>query len=198
LTQRIGIFGVSKGGELALFAASTYPEIRAVVGLVPSPFAWSIVPRNLNRSMPLTWQPSWTIAGRPVPYVPYEPQMSASSRDAFDISLQRHRGAIPGAMFHLENIRGPVLFVAGDDDQVWNSAEQSEIGMAYLKAHAHAYPDAYVHYPKAGHAFLFATGDRTQVRSGGTADGNAEAEKAAWIAIDDFLDRALVKPPAAS
>jgi len=184
--QHIGILGDSKGGELALLAASIYPDIHAVVGLVPSPFAWSRVPRRPARLS----GSSWSVGGKPVPFVPFE-MSGQGGRDAFDVSMARHRGAIPYAMFHLENIRGPVLFLAGDDDAVWNSAEQSQIGMDYLHAHAHPYADAYVHYPHAGHAFLFATEGRTQVRSGGTAAGNVAAEKQGWLDIDAFLDRAL-------
>jgi dienelactone hydrolase len=192
--RRIGIFGDSKGGELALLAASTYPDIHAVVGLVPSPFAWSAIPRPIAGAMPMMAQASWSIGGKPVRFVPFDPVRTETGRDAFDVSMERHRGAIPGAMFHLENIRGPVLFLAADDDAVWDSPQQSQIGMDYLRAHNHPYPDTYVHFPHAGHAFLFASPSQPQTRFGGTAAGNVAAEAQGWIVIDDFLDRALAAP----
>lgn len=53
---RIAIMGISKGAELALLAASTYPQFRAVIADVPSPFAWQGIaqaperPRHPGRS----------------------------------------------------------------------------------------------------------------------------------------------------
>lgn len=200
--SRIGLFGDSKGGELALLAASTYPQFRAVVAVVPSPFAWSGVSSGS----------SWTVAGKPVRYVQLERRARGGpfrgfgngtpveSRRAYDASMQLHRSAIPAATFHLENVRGPILLIAGDDDGVWDSPAQCAIGIAYLHARAHPYADEYVHYPDAGHAFLFATPARPlvegargalTVRFGGTPGGNVAAHDAAWTKIDDFFARAL-------
>lgn len=200
--SRIGLFGDSKGGELALLAASTYPAIRAVVGLVPSPFAWSGAGTGS----------SWTVGGKPVPYVQLERRARSGPfragagaapvemRAVYAASMQLHRTMIGAAMFHLENVRGPILLLAGDDDGVWDSPAQCEIGMAYLRAHVHPYADEYVHYRNAGHAFLFATPERPLVESsrgavrgvlGGTPRGNVEARDQAWTTIDDFLAHAL-------
>ena len=63
---RIALFGVSKGGELALLAASTYPQFKAVVADVPSPFAWAGIPQG-----PGPVGSSWTLGGKPVPFVPH-------------------------------------------------------------------------------------------------------------------------------
>jgi dienelactone hydrolase len=176
--HRIAVFGDSKGGELALLAASTYPALRAVVGLVPSPFAWSGMARGA----------SWTLGGRPVRYVQVDRRVRG---DPYGAALRDHRGAALAAMFPLERVQGPLLLLAGDEDAVWDSPSQCEIAIAYLRAHQHPYPDRYVHYPHAGHAFLFATEQRPQVTFGGTARGNVEAGQRAWIEIDDFLARAL-------
>lgn len=177
---RVAVFGDSKGGELALLAASTYPSIHAVVALVPSPFAWS------GRGQ----DSSWTLGGRAVPYVPVDHRVRS---DPYGAALRDQRAAIGRAMFHLERVQGPILFLAGDDDAVWDSASQSQIGIDYLRAHAHPYPDRYVHYAHAGHAFLFASEQRPQTAFGGTARGNLEAGRQAWTEIDDFLAAALQK-----
>jgi dienelactone hydrolase len=184
---RIGVFGDSKGGELALLAAATYPQVHAVVGVVPSPFAWQGA----------GFGSSWTLGGKPVPYIPVERRRGS----AYAESMRAHRGQIGGAMFALEKVHGPMLLLAGDDDAVWDSPAQCEVALAYLRAHPHPYADEYVHYPAAGHAFLFATPDRPlQARFGGTARGNVDAGRQAWSKIDDFLDRALrsKEPPAPS
>ncbi len=119
-------------------------------------------------------------------------------RAVYDASMESRRAAIPSAMFHLENIQGPVLLLAGDADGVWDSPAQCRIGIDYLKAHAHPYVDECVSYPGAGHAFLFATPQRPLVTGargggvfGGTARGNVAAGEQAWTKIDDFLAHAL-------
>jgi dienelactone hydrolase len=206
--NRIGIMGVSKGGEFALLAASTYPVIHAVVADVPSPFAWEGI---AQQSMPSA--SSWSLAGQAVPYVPYASSMAEQFSDAFtnhqpldlrkgyDAAMAAHKDAIPQAMFHLEKIDGPVLFLGADDDQIWDSDAQSQIGMTYLKEHNHPYADAYVHYPSAGHMFLFATpqnpllsapaGPGMTLLVGGTADGNLAAGAKGWEAIARFFASAL-------
>lgn len=177
--QRIAIFGDSKGGELALLAASVYPTIHAVIALVPSPFAWSGASGG----------PSWTLGGRPVHYL----ALDRRRRDPYATALREHQATVGSLMFHLEDVRGPVLFLAGDDDAVWDSARQSELGLGYLRAHGHAYPDRAVRYAHAGHAFLFATEARPLTAFGGTARGNVEAGAAAWTEIDDFLTSAFAR-----
>lgn len=204
---RIALFGVSKGGELALLAASTYPQFKAVVADVPSPFAWAGIPQG-----PGPVGSSWTLGGKPVPFVPYGAKMRDVNMDAFvnhkpldlrigyEASLQEHAADVPAAMFHLERIAGPVMMVAADDDQIWNSVAQSELGMQYLRDHHHAYADTYGHYAGAGHLFLFASPERqvNQVQMGpvtllmgGTPAGDQAAQRVAWPKILQFLGAAL-------
>jgi uncharacterized protein len=191
---RIALFGDSKGGELALLAASQYAKVHAVVGVVASPFAWSGAGGGS----------SWTVGGKPVRYVQLDrPRMMRGAgtfemRTVYDAAMESRRAAIPSAMFRLENIQGPVLLLAGDADGVWDSPAQCRIGIDYLKAHAHPYADECVSYPNAGHAFLFATPQRPLVTGargggvfGGTARGNVTAGEQAWTKIDDFLAHAL-------
>ena len=206
--QRIGIFGGSKGGELALLAASLYPAIHAVVADVPSPFAW----QGISNGPSAQTNSSWTWQGKAVPFVPYGNAMGTQFAQAFmnhqpldlrpgyEASMQQNASAVPAAMFHLENIAGPVFFIAADDDQIWNSVAQSQMGMAYLKAHGHAYADRYVHFPGAGHLFLFAAPQRPLTQSemgpvtlllGGTPQANMQAADAAWPQIMAFLGAAL-------
>ncbi len=205
--ERIAIMGVSKGGELALLAATLYPSIHAVVAVVASPFAWAGIPRG-----PEPVGSSWTIAGKPIPYVPYGPEMGAAAmkafasrapldmRPAYDASLAHSPSSANAATFALEKIAGPVLFLAADDDRIWNSPAQSEFGMTYLRDHHHAFADQYIHYANAGHLFLFVTPDRPMntvplgpvtFLMGGTPQGDLAAEAAAWPNIFGFLEAAL-------
>lgn len=206
--NRIAIFGASKGGELALLAASVYPQIHAVIADVPSPFAWQGIPRG-----PAAPKSSWTYHGVPLPYVAYTAAMGTAYMNAFvkhaplDIrggyedAMNVNASQIPAAMFHLENIHGPVLMLAAGDDQIWDSVRQSDLAMQYLKAHHHAFADRVVVYPKAGHMFLFSTsampftsmnvGGGLTMEFGGTTAANVAAGQAGWTQIDAFLSKAL-------
>jgi dienelactone hydrolase len=205
--NRIAVLGLSKGGELALLTASLYPQIHAVVAAVPSPFAWQGI--GQGPGAPVS---SWTFRGQPLPYVPYGTAMGAQFgaamathapidlRKGYDASYEEHRSDVPAAMFHLENINGPVLFVAAGDDGIWNSPLQSQIGMEYLREHHHPYADRYEQYPGAGHIFLFSAPDRPMTTApmgpftlllGGTPQANAQAREEAWPKIFAFLNQAL-------
>ncbi len=205
--NRIAIMGISKGGELALLAASTYPQIHAVVAGVPSPFAWQGIPNG-----PSAPKSSWTFDGKPLPYVPFSAEMGTvvgeaystgqplDFRKGYEASMQSNAAQIPAAMFRLENIHGPVLLIAADDDQVWDSVAQCTRAMTYLHEHHHPYDDQFLQYAHAGHIFLFASAQQpmisvktgpTTMLLGGTAQGNLDAKKQAWPKIDAFLSSAL-------
>jgi dienelactone hydrolase len=208
--NHIAIFGISKGGEFALLAASTYPSIHAVVADVPSPFGWQGIPQGLGGDA----VSSWTVAGKPVPFVPYTDAMGLAFqkafttqtpldlRPAYDASLAQS-GAVEKAYFHLESIDGPVLFLSAGDDRIWNSAEQSKLGMDYLTKMHHPFADESHEYADAGHIFLFATPDRPFVQTpfaggltlllGGTPAANVAAAADAWPRIMTFLEKAAAK-----
>jgi len=205
---RIAIFGVSKGGELALLAASTYPEIHAVIADVPSPFAWEGIAAGPSTDR----KSSWTLNAKPLPYVPYADAMGR----AFSVALSAHtpldlrlgyddamsdRAAIERAFFPLEKINGPVFFLSAGDDRIWNSEMQSTLGIAYLKNKHHRFADTSTIYPAAGHLFIIATPERPlidapfsgglQLLFGGTAKANVAAATDAWPHIFTFLETAL-------
>jgi len=110
------------------------------------------------------------------------------------------KNAVSAAMFHLENIHGPILCLAAQDDQIWDSPVQCSMTMEYLQARHHAYADASQVYPGAGHIFLFATPQQplvqaaengTQILLGGSAQANVAAGAQAWPKIFSFLAAAL-------
>src|SRR5699024_8225992 len=61
-TAKLGIFGTSKGGELALLGASMFPVIKAVVGYVPS----GVVYPGLGQSA--SGGSSWQYKGKSLPF----------------------------------------------------------------------------------------------------------------------------------
>jgi len=205
----LGILGPSKGGEFSLLAASTYPQIKAVVAIVPSPIAYM----GLNE----TDQPencSWTKAGKELPCVAADPsagmaigqefaaQKPITLKPLYDASRNADSTVTRKATFPLERINGPVLCLAGQDDQMWNSPAHCDIAMRYLKAHHHRFADREIVYPNAGHMFFMALSGPSSAMNtyafpggsfafGGTPQADADAATASWQAIWDFLQKTL-------
>lgn len=207
---RVTVMGTSKGGEYALLVASTTRDAKAVIANVPSPFAWFGLG---NQGAPTGC--SWSSGGKSLPCVPQDADagrkvwqaMTSSAAVSFRNSYESSRqdaAAVEGAFFSLERIAGPVLCLAGDDDQVWNSTAHCDLAMAYLRHRGHAFADRAVSYPGAGHLFMIADrGPRAAMNSapmgstrmafGGTPDADARAATAAWAEIGGFLSKLAAK-----
>jgi dienelactone hydrolase len=206
--SRVAIMGSSKGGEYALLVASTYPEVKAVIAFVPAPFAWFGLG---DHSMPTGC--SWSRGGKALPCVTQDAaagrtiwqKITTHEPVAFRASYDGSRAdanAVKSAFFQLEAIQGPVLCLAGDDDQMWNSRAQCEMAVDYLREHRHPFPDIMVSYPNAGHLFMVAeegpsaamnraSAGSFVIEFGGTPEADTQAAQAAWRQIYAFLDKAF-------
>jgi dienelactone hydrolase len=207
---RIGLLGTSKGGELALLAASREPRIRATVAMVPSAYVWFDLAFDGSAETS-----SWSAGGAPVPYIPSDPVADAtvgrafmtggsvSFRDTFAASFAaapaavRERAAIP-----VEKIAGPVLCIAGEDDREWDSA--GACALVHGRRHAagrDAHDEAVVE-PGAGHGMAFSgkpapraypAGPATIVL-GGTPEANGRGGADARDRTIAFFTRTLGAP----
>jgi dienelactone hydrolase len=188
---RIGVFGISKGGEAALLVASRNPQIRATVAGVPSNVAWQgiIRPAWDNRS-------SWSEGGRPLPYLTYD------FSHGFTSILALYQGALateaqhPEAEIPVERINGPVLLISGRDDKMWPSSPMSDAVVARLRAHNFRFPVQHLAFDNAGHAAASppALGHSSMGPDsfvGGTEEGNAHARAEGWRATLCFFRDAL-------
>lgn len=188
--SRIGIWGVSKGGEAALLVASRHPEIRAVVAGVPSNVVW----QGINMQ---SWEPksSWNERGAPVPFLPYDgTRPFVSILDLYVRSLefqQRH----PDAVIPVERINGPVLLVSAGDDRMWPSKAMSDAVIARLDASHFRFPHVNLGYADAGHGVASPpSGDpgmKYPSNLGGSDEGNAKARQDMWAKVLQFFDQSL-------
>jgi pimeloyl-ACP methyl ester carboxylesterase len=127
----IAVIGGSRGGELALLLASHFPEIRAVVAIVPG----SAVFPALTDAMTT---PGFSRGDKPLPFVPMTwgatPDLLVGNlRGAFE-TLMRDEAAMARAAIPVERIAGPVLLVSASRDEAWPSKEMSDAMMQRLKA----------------------------------------------------------------
>jgi dienelactone hydrolase len=206
--NRIGVMGGSRGGELALLVGATFPAVKAVVATVPSGVVWA------GNTSALGPPPAaWTHGGRDLPFIPSSGAAPAMGTDAAGNSLTieapmfwadlaaASTTALALATIPVERIGGPVLIIAGKDDQLWASCRLSSVAVdrLMLTGHSATYADQFECYDAAGHSIvqpgLPTTGsDETYLgfglgwfALGGTPAGNAHAARAADAQIRAFL-----------
>jgi len=203
--SKIGVFGRSKGGELALLIASQFSEIRYAISHVGG----GIVYQGIG----LTAGSSWTIGGRPVAYAPlslYRPSVMwnilkhkalgkpVSFLPLYEQAMDRLESN-HGSIIPVEKIKGPVLLTSGTDDGVWPSARMNEWIMNRLKDKGFAHKHRHLSLDGAGHdlrpPYYPTTGRGSrQVWYGGSAAADFEASEKCWRELLDFLAEATASP----
>lgn len=197
---RIVLYGASKGAEFALLAASHCDWVHAVVAIAPSDVVWEGFGFGVAEA---DTRSSFALDGKPLPFVPYDDFFGeyAGFMAGEDFRMRRphdrgraaHPERVAAARIPIERFQGPVLLLAGQDDQLWNAAAMAH-NIAERRAEAGLPTEAGI-YPEAGH-FLSGNGwaptthyDLGLKKAGGTPEGNARAQADAWTRIGSFLDR---------
>lgn len=128
----IAVIGGSRGAELALLLASHYPDIKAVVAIVPG----SAVFPALTDAMTTA---GFSFHDKPLPFVPMTwsatPYLFARDLRAAFETMMRDEAAMARAAIPVERIDGPVLFVSAAQDEMWPSKEMADAMMRRLRAH---------------------------------------------------------------
>lgn len=125
----IALIGGSRGAELALLLASKYPDIKAVVGLVPGSAVFPGESTNLNTS-------AFMLHGKPVPFVPVPrtaiPDLIAHNLYGAFEKMLANKDAVATAAIPVEKINGPVLLMSATHDELWPSTRMSNNMMQRL------------------------------------------------------------------
>jgi uncharacterized protein len=146
-TDRVGVFGMSRGGETALLVGATFPSITAVVASVPSHVVWQGTSPDLSIKTS-----SFTLAGVELPYASLvEGREGTAWREWFEVSLTT---APPEAEIPVERINGAILFVSGTLDGVWPCSEMADAAIDRLQRRGFSFPVDHARYEDAGHALL--------------------------------------------
>jgi len=181
--KRLGVVGGSKGAELGLLLAATFPEIKVVIATAPSHVAWSGLGGTYQES-------SWSYRKKPIPFVQARPTLDffaqlagnkpIAYRDLFQQGL-RDKENVAKALIPVERIQGAILLISGRDDQLWPSAFMADKLMERLTKYKHPHPYVHLCYEGAGHGIVNAylpmrptvTMDRFAL--GGNVQDNAKA-----------------------
>lgn len=183
--KKLVLIGISKGGELVLLLASKYPEIKGVIAWVPSHVIW----QGINADFSVPNFGSWSYQEEPLPYVPYLKDYDLSSAkknnfgNIYQLSLQQ-KEYIEKATIPVEDIKGAVLIVSGEDDKVWPSTFMGNEVIERLKENNFPYWYRHDAYENAGHAFF--RPDRLKL--GGTVEGNRKAKIGFEKSILEFIE----------
>jgi dienelactone hydrolase len=177
--DRVAIIGTSFGAEAALLTAA-HTDVHAVVACAPTSVAWA---GYADRR----WSSHWTWRGQPVRYLPLIADWSPATnppafRELYERSLDADETAASAATIPVEQITGRVVLAAGEDDQVWPSAEFAR--RIVKRRTAHGLATQLVIGPDAGHRMPLPGEDAPRggiaMARGGTPEGDAELGRRLW------------------
>lgn len=179
--DRLAITGGSRGGELSLVLGSVFPAYKVVIADVPSGIVWGGFghdPVEGNKA-------AWIHNGEPLPYMDaeFDPDIYSYYGDytergeaipgtpGFLETMKRNEAVVKKAGIPVENIRGAVLLISGEDDQMWPSTDLADIALRRLEANNFPYPYEHVSYPNVGHLIMPPYGPTTIVSIKHPVDG---------------------------
>jgi dienelactone hydrolase len=199
--RHVGLVGTSKGAELALLLASQLRDaIGPTVAVSPSCVAWYGLDLSDLSSMRRS---SWTRDGAPWPFLPLpEGRMPAftdrgmRTDGCYDLTSYQP-DTVDAARIPIEQARGPILLLSGDDDHQWPAASMAGELTECMERHGRSSDVTSVVYPGAGHVFVMreflpppGSPGSPPFDFGGDAEADSTAAENAWSRIS-----ALLTPP---
>ena len=160
--KKVGMWGISAGAEYTLLCGSFFPELFSALVAV-SPCAAVIQGFQMcNRThlfpKPVDASP-FTYKGKPLAYV----KTVDRSKECIRQSLRRRTVYFKPGYAHnfertteenvirAENCSGPILLLAADQDDMWESARSCREILHRLKDKNYPHPVEYYHYPFGSH-----------------------------------------------
>lgn len=151
--NRVGLHGVSKGGEFVLAVASRIDRFKAVVAIVPSDVIWEGWGAGSGPTS------SFSFREESLPFVPYKgmgeaiAKMQRGEKANIRIPHDAGRAAFPDrvepARIQVENIHAAVMVVGGEKDELWDSGGMCR-NIVKTRKNAGLETEAWIS-PKAGH-----------------------------------------------
>ena len=162
--EKVGLWGISKGAELALTAGSLLPGlVNAVVAVAPM----SLVCQGFSKNKGISIMPgsSWSFHGVELPYARFgvdqfplwqvlRKSLAARELTMYDLYLPLVKNPDPAAVIRVENITGPILLLSSKMDTMWPSEPAAKKVMERLREHGFAYPYRHLSYDYGSHLFV--------------------------------------------
>lgn len=212
----VGILGLSRGGEAALLVGASFPNVAAVIALVPSGLTGNAISTDFSAMA----RSAWTLHGVPFAVFPPpgDPLTFTEAQHAFTTgapfagapamrrALQYAGDRVEDVAIPVERMSGPVLMISAEDDQLWGSSLLTEVAEQRLRRAKFPHVYEHVRYPNAGHFAVLPPNLPTTsnwgrhpvvpmaLAFGGTPDANAQASADIWARVVSFLRTYLATP----
>lgn len=162
--QKVGLWGISKGAELALVAGSLLPGlVNAVVAVDPM----NTVCQGFVKDKGISFVPgsSWSFHGKDLPYSAYgmekfplgsilRKSLKIMDVTMYDLYLPLVENPNPEAVIKAENITGPILLISSKMDNMWPSELAAKHIMKRLQDCSFPYAYKHLSYDYGGHMFV--------------------------------------------
>lgn len=163
--EKVGVWGISMGGELALLAGSLLPEL---IGCVVAVAPLEMVMQAQTAGERPTDGSSFSFHGSALPFAKFIPQDSKTWFREYIRQSWQHKepytrelllrayaaNDVPEAVIPTWNISGPVLLLGGEMDGMCPNVESFAAIQKRMQAHNFAYPLEVRLYPHLGHFVL--------------------------------------------
>jgi len=199
-TERCILSGQSRGGELVLLLAATFPKLFGpIVAIVPSSQVWGGMGASGS---------AWTLAGEPLRYmttntgehVPAELPRPVALTPLFERAMQNDE-RVNATTIEIERAESPILMLSGAADAMWPSSSFSERVMSRLSGYSYRWPYRHVTYPDDGHlvdgipntpvvTHSIHPVAHTDFAYGGSIPGTAAARTNSWAVRLSFMREA--------
>lgn len=162
--EKVGLWGISKGAELALTAGSLLPGLVNAVVAVAS---MNTVCQGFSeeRGITIMTGSAWSFHGEEVPYTPFGLEkfptaqvvwksLKAREVTMYDLYIPLVKNPNPAAVIRAEDITGPILLLSSKMDTMWPSSEAAEQIMGRLREKGFSYPCQHLNYDHGSHLFV--------------------------------------------
>ena len=162
--EKVGLWGISKGAELALTAGSLLPGlVNAVVAVAPM----NTVCQGFKKDKGIFFIPgsSWSFHGEELPYTAYKTEkfplgqvlresIRAKEVTMYDLYLPLVQDPDTAAVIKVEKITGPILLISSKMDVMWPSELAAEKIIKRLQESDFRYPYRHLSYDHGSHLFV--------------------------------------------
>lgn len=162
--EKVGLWGISKGAELALTAGSLLPGlVNGVIAVAPM----NTVCQGFVKDKGVAFLPgsSWSFHGNELPYTPYPTEkfplgqvlrnsLRLREMTMYDLYLPMVEHPNPDAVIPVERITGPILLLSSKMDTMWPSERAAERILARLRDCDFPYAYQHLSYDAGSHLFV--------------------------------------------